>query len=273
MGIPLVGTAYILELGRRREGAPFTAERVTAALVGGVVGWLMNIVLHVDLIRLVVPKEPPHTLPQAVITALLIGALAGAITSLTGAAIDRAKAWKANPVVRLTLGAAGLGGVALTLATLAAPSAAVGPGGGSIAWVENTQPAALAVLAVALLRAAATTFAAAAGGCGGLFVPFLAVGDLGGRVFAASFGVPGDLAGSAGAASGIAGGYRLPFTAVALVLGQGGPHLATLTCLATVAVATFAGAGAASALDRLLGIGNAPIETSSYRSSIEKRAH
>ena len=39
MGIPLVGTAYILELGRRHH-APLNAERVTAALVGGFVGWL-----------------------------------------------------------------------------------------------------------------------------------------------------------------------------------------------------------------------------------------
>src|SRR5262249_15501789 len=59
MGIPLVGTAYILELGRRHH-APLNAERVTAALVGGFVGWLLNISLSVDLIRLVVPKEPPH---------------------------------------------------------------------------------------------------------------------------------------------------------------------------------------------------------------------
>src|SRR4051812_9140383 len=37
MGIPLVGTAYILELGRRHK-APLNVERVTAALVGGFVG-------------------------------------------------------------------------------------------------------------------------------------------------------------------------------------------------------------------------------------------
>ena len=55
----------------------------------------------------------------------------------------------------------------------------------------------------------------------------------------------------AGAAGGIAGGHRLPFTAVALVLGLGGPQSATLTCLATVGVATLAGVGAAMALDRV----------------------
>ena len=38
--------------------------------------------------------------------------------------------------------------------------------------------------------------------------------DLAGRVFAPSLEVPGDLAGAAGAAGGISGGYHLPFTAM-----------------------------------------------------------
>jgi chloride channel protein, CIC family len=63
--------------------------------------------------------------------------------------------------------------------------------------------------------------------------------------------VPADLAGAAGAASGLSGGYHLPITAVALVLGQGGNHLAMLTCLATVVVAAYAGAGTARLLDRI----------------------
>jgi H+/Cl- antiporter ClcA len=82
-------------------------------------------------------------------------------------------------------------------------------------------------------------------------VPFLAIGDIAGRAFAAAIGVPSDLAGAAGAAGGIAGGYRLPVTALALVVGLGGPETATLTCLATVLVATAAGVGAGLALDRI----------------------
>jgi H+/Cl- antiporter ClcA len=85
-----------------------------------------------------------------------------------------------------------------------------------------------------------------------VFVPFLAIGDLAGRVFAPALGLGHDLAGSSGAAAGIAGGYHLPLTAVAMVLGVGGPHLATLTCLATVVVAYFAGAAAERLLDRVL---------------------
>jgi H+/Cl- antiporter ClcA len=112
--------------------------------------------------------------------------------------------------------------------------------------VETTPATALTIFAVDILRAVATTSAAAAGGCGGLFVPFLAIGNLAGRVFAPSLQVPGDLAGAAGAAGGISGGYHLPFTAVAMVLGQGGNGLAMLTCLGTVVVAGLVGALVAS---------------------------
>ena len=259
MGIPLVGTAYILELGRRQK-APLDVERVTAAVVGGLVGWLLNIWLGVNLIRLVVPKEPPHSVYQAVITALLVGALSGSITALSGAAIYRAKAWKANPALRLAIGGMALGVSAILISMIAAPAAAIGPGGGAITWVESaTGAAALTVLAVDVLRAVATTASSAAGGCGGLFVPFLAIGDLAGRVFAPSLEIPSDLAGAAGAAGGISGGYHLPFTAVALVLSQGGPRLAALTCLATVVVAAFAGTGSAKLLDRILSLGHAAV--------------
>ena len=144
---------------------------------------------------------------------------------------------------------------AVLLSIIASPAAAIGPGSGAITWVESaTGTAALTVLAVDVLRVVATTASSAAGGCGGLFVPFLAIGDLGGRVFAPSLDIPSDLAGAAGAAGGISGGYHLPFTAAALVLSQGGPRLAVLTCLATVVVAAFAGTGSAKLLDRMLSL-------------------
>jgi len=254
MGIPLVGAAYILELERRHK-APLNLERVTAALVGGLVGWLLNIFLSVNLIRLVVPREPPHSIYQALITAVVIGVLSGSITSFSGAAIYKAKAWRASPIVRLELGGLVLAVAAIMISMIATPSAAIGPGSGAITWVESsTGAAALTVLTVDVLRAIATTASAAAGGCGGLFVPFLAIGDLAGRAFAPYLQIPSDLAGAAGAAGGISGGYHLPFTAIALVLSQGGPHLAVLTCLATVVVAAFAGTGSAKLLDRILSL-------------------
>ena len=250
MAIPLVGTAFMLELGRRRR-APLSAERVTAALIGGFIGWTINATFHLKLIRLIVPKEPPVSLVQAALTALFIGAASGAISSTTGVAVYRAKKWKASPLVRLAIGGATTVVAALALMRVAAPAAASGPGGGAIVWAESVNALPLTLLAICLLRAAATTAAVAAGGCGGVFVPFLAVGDLAGRVFAPSLGVGNDLAGAAGAAGGIAGGYRLPITAVAMEVGLGGPPKATLTCLAAIGIAYFAGLGAESALGKL----------------------
>jgi chloride channel protein, CIC family len=84
-----------------------------------------------------------------------------------------------------------------------------------------------------------------------VFILFLAVGDLAGRVFAPVFGVGNDLAGAAGAAGGIAGGYRLPLTAAVMVLGVGGPHRAMLTSLATLAVAFAAAKGIESSFEKL----------------------
>jgi len=156
--------------------------------------------------------------------------------------------------VRVAVGGAAIVATAIILAQIATPTAAVGPGGGAILWAENTPALPSTLLAVCALRACATTAAVAAGGCGGVFVPFLAVGDIAGRVFAPGLEVGSDLAGAAGAAGGIAGGYRLPITALVMVLSVGGPRLATLTCLATVGVAFAAGVGAEAMLSRLKGL-------------------
>jgi H+/Cl- antiporter ClcA len=240
MGIALVGTAYMLELERRHH-APLSAERVIAALIGGLVGWAINDSFGLDLIRLITPYVPPTDFLQAAKTAVFIGTISGVITALAGAAIYRAKKWRAAPHIRLALGGLAVAVTAIILVVIAAPAAAVGPGGGSIWWAENHVPVPWLLLSVAVLRAVATTAAAAAGGCGGVFVPFLAIGDIGGRVFAPRLDIGTDLAGAAGAAAGIAGGYRLPWSAVAMVLGLGGPRASTVTCCGTVLVAAVAG--------------------------------
>jgi H+/Cl- antiporter ClcA len=251
MGIPLVGTAFMLELGRRRR-VPLSPERVTAALVGGLVGWAINDAFNLNLIRLNIPEVGPVDLVNALATALVAGASAGAIASLTGTAIYKARGWQAVPTVRLCAGGLAVMAASIAIAMIATPSAAIGPGASTAAWAATSDAGVLTLLAVALLRAAATIAAVSAGGCGGMFVPFLAIGEIAGRAFVPAFGVPGDLAGSAGAAAGIAGGYRLPVTAALMVIGLGGPFSARATCLATVGVATIAGISAAFALDRLV---------------------
>lgn len=248
IGNPLVGATFVLELGRRRR-VPLSLPRVVAAVVGALVGWGLNRAFDLRLIRLNVPEIAPGGLLEAIVAALLVGVVTGTITSLTGSAIYRARGWQDPPVFKLLAGGFTVLVAALLIGAIATPTSAFGPGSDAAAWAETPGIGALTLLSVALLRAIATTAAVAAGGCGGIFVPFLAIGDIAGRAFAPAIGVPGDLAGAAGAAGGIAGGYRLPVTALALVVGLGGPETATLTCLATVLVATAAGTWAALALD------------------------
>ena len=254
IGIPLVGSFFMAELAARRQ-IPLSAPRAAAMLAGGLSGWAVHYAFQLDLIRLVVPRVPPGGFVAALQATLCIGVLAGALTALTGEAIYWARGWRDRPLMRLLIGGAALLVLALLIGALATPAAAFGPGGAAIVWAETTSPAPHRLLALALLRAAATTAAVLAGGCGGVFVPFLAIGDLSGRVFAAPFGIAADLAGAAGAAAGIAGGYRLPFTAMAMVLGVGGPEGAQLTSMATGLVAALSGlltARAANALSLLV---------------------
>lgn len=249
MGLPLVGLAFMLELGRR-NGAPVSLPRVLAATCGALVGAAVNDVLGLDLIRLVVPTIPPRDLLQALSTAALVGALSGAVCSATGAAIYRARSWSADPLPKLLAGGAVLLGCVMAIRVLASPEAAVGPGASAVTWAEGASASAWTLLAVAGLRALATTAAVGAGGCGGLFVPFLAIGDVCGRALAPGLGATGELAAAAGSAGAIAGGYRLPLTAVALAITVGGPTSSRLTCVAAIAFAAASGVLVAYLLDR-----------------------
>jgi H+/Cl- antiporter ClcA len=250
IGIPLVGSCFMFELAQRRQ-IPLTAPRAAAMLAGGLSGWGVNNALNLNLIRLVVPTASPPSVLVALEAMLFIGVLAGALTALTGEAIYWARGWRDRPLARLLLGGGMLLALMVLISTLASPAAAFGPGGAAIVWAETHPTSPLQLLALSFLRAAATTAAVLAGGCGGVFVPFLAIGDLSGRVFAEPFGLPADLAGAAGAAAGIAGGYRLPLTALAMVIGVGGPGAAQLTCMATVGVAVLTGVVAARAANAL----------------------
>ena len=249
MGLPLVGLAFMLELGRRSR-APLTLARVLAASTGALVGWGVNVVFNLNLIRLIVPAIVPGGLLRALATAALVGALSGAFGSVTGSAIYKARSWSADPVVKFLTGGVVLLVCVLVIGLLATPAAAIGPGASAVSWAETAKVSAWTLLAVVALRAAATTAAVMAGGCGGLFVPLLSIGDLAGRALAPVLGVSSDLAAAAGSAGSIAGGYRLPLTAIAMVLTVGGPMPARLTCVAAVGFATASGVAAAYLLDR-----------------------
>ena len=124
--------------------------------------------------------------------------------------------------MRLAVGGLAAACAALALAIIAEPAAAFGPGGGAILWAETNSALPSTLLAVSLLRAAITTADVAAGGCGGVFVPFLAIGDIAGRVFAPGFRRRQQSGRRRGRGGRHRGRLSLPLTATAMVLGVGG---------------------------------------------------
>ena len=224
---------------------------MTAAVAGGLVGWGINVAFDLDLIRLNVPDVAPENLLEAVGTALLVGAVAGTITSLTGAAIYRARGWQGTPIRRLVVGGVGVAVAATAIAAIADS-------------VRRRRPRQRRGCLGGHDRRCGIHVARRGAPARGRHHGRRRGGWVRRRLRAVprhrrhrgagvrpAFGLPSDLAGAAGAAGGIAGGYRLPFTAAALVLGFGAGYTASLTCLATVGVATLAGVGAALTLDRI----------------------
>ena len=185
-----------------------------------------------------VPKEPPVSLTQAAVTVIAIGGLSGAITSLAAAAVDRAKKWSASPLVRLALG--GLAAAAAAGALMIPRRAQSGLWARRWLHPVGGEPRCTAAHTVRRGTAAGCNHYCGRGSRW-LRRSVRAVPrdrrHRGSCLRTRAGGGGNDLAGAAGAAGGIAGGYRLPFTAVAMVLGVGGPRAATLTCLGVVLVA------------------------------------
>lgn len=252
MGLPIVAIVFMLELGHRNR-APLSPHRLLAAGIGATIGWAINAGFELNFIRLITPLTGPESFARAVGLAVLVGLVSGALSSAMGAGIYRARRWSSRPLVKVALGGLVLLACILVIRLLATPDAALGPGGGAISWAEGVQASMWVLLLVAVLRAVATTATVAAGGTGGLFVPLLAIGDLVGRALAPVVGAGATLAASAGAAGAIAGGYRLPLTAIALIVNLGGPPGAVITSIATVGVAVAASIFVGYLLD-LIGI-------------------
>ncbi len=170
------------------------------------------------------------------ITALIIGAPSGSITSISGAAIYRARGWQVYPIVRLALGGLALASAAIILSVIAAPSAAVGRVAGdhlgrkhSCFGVYRARGCSAPCGSHHIFRSGRRmrrTVRAIHGNrrsWGRVFAPSLEYRTI-------SLVRPVQRA----------GGYHLPLHRARIVLGQGGPKLAMLTCLATVAAAVFA---------------------------------
>ena len=242
-----MGLVFILELGRRSR-APISLPRMLAATCGARgLGDQHSAEARPD------QADRPHDTSEQPVAGPggrdPRGVVAGAVSSVTGAAIYQARGWQAGLVTKLLVGSAALLGCLLAVSMIATPRRPS----------DRGRRHHLGRVGAGLRRRAAARGdtpglrdhrGGDGRGCGGLFVPLLSIGDLCGRALAPGLGVSPDLAASAGAAGGVAGGYRLPLTACAMVLTVGGPLSGRLTCAATVLCAVGAAIPVSYLLDR-----------------------
>jgi CIC family chloride channel protein len=152
--------------------------------------------------------------------AAALGLLAG--VGARGAAwlLRRAKAIAASRSIAVRLPIVGVSLIAVFVATraLTHESLSIGSGYGAVAWALQPGHAVMTVLAIFLLRMAATTLAVGGGGVGGLFVPLVVQGALlGGFVGTLVHQPDPTFFPILGVAAFLGAGYRVPLAAVVFV--------------------------------------------------------
>jgi CIC family chloride channel protein len=152
--------------------------------------------------------------------AAAVGLLAGAGARGFSWLVLRAKARAAttHPAVRVVVAGGAIAGLIALSRALTGETLALGPGYRTIAWTFSPRHALAVVVAMAVVRGAATVAAVGGGGVGGLFVPLAIEGALVGRTVGGVVGHPGaPLYPLLGVAAFLGAGYRVPLAAVMFV--------------------------------------------------------
>jgi len=206
----------------------FSREEVKVLLVaGGATGvaaifkapatgalFAMEVPFQADLAR-----RPPlsfRDLAAAGCIGLLVGVGVRGFAALVRVAKERSA--QIHPVGRVVAAGAVIGALILVSEALTAETLALGPSYRTIAWTFEADHAIGVVLAMLVIRGAATVAAVGGGGVGGLFIPLATEGALLGRVVGGLVGMPeSTLFPVLGVAAFLGAGYRVPLAAVMFV--------------------------------------------------------
>lgn len=213
---PATGVVFALEVPYRQDLA---RHMLLPAMFAAASSYVTFVALNGTTPLLPVAGAPPFNLLDLGGAALL-GLMCGGAARLFARALVAAKAAVARfPVtVRLSGAAVFLAAIFAGGRGLSGRSLMIGPGYNAIEWSLEPRHAVMTVLAVFVLRAAATTVAVGAGGAGGLFVPLVVQGALLGSAMSIVFGDANTtLFPLLGVAAFLGAGYRVPLAAVMFV--------------------------------------------------------
>ncbi len=248
---PATGAVFALEVPYQDDLA---RRMLLPTLVAAATGYLGFVAIN-GVERLFPVAGQPAFDARDLLGAVALGIAAGILARLFADLLRRAKAVGAMRIhPGLVVAGAGLSLAALFVICRLATgeSLTVGPGYQTIDWALDPNRTTWLVLAVLLLRCAATLATVAGGGTGGLFIPLVVAGALTGRAVGGAFGaLDTNLFAVIGVAAFLGAGYRVPLAAVMFVAETTGrPGFIVPGLLAAVAAELVMGRSSVSAYQR-----------------------
>ncbi|MEX1009431.1 MAG: chloride channel protein [Acidimicrobiia bacterium] len=211
---PLTGIVFALEV-------PYTQDLARRALLPALVGASTSYLTFVALLgtgRIFEISGGAAFDLRDLLGGFAVGVLCGALARVGAWAIARAKHLAIPVAIRVA--GAGLALFALALVShqwFDAPLS-LGSGYEAIAWAQRHETALGLLVALFLVRFAATWFTVAGGGVGGLFIPLVTQGAIAGHVVQAVVHAPNPgLFPTVGIAAFLGAGYRTPLAGVSFV--------------------------------------------------------
>jgi chloride channel protein, CIC family len=212
---PATGAIFAIEVPFQEDLA---RRMLLPALIAAACGYLALVAINGTKPLFPVHGAPPFSFVDLVGAALL-GLLAGFGARLFATMIRHAKRLSGlgHPVVRVAVAGATIAALFAIGRGLTGESLVLTPGYGVVTWALAPDRAVALLLAVLVLRCAATGAAVAGGGVGGLFVPLVVAGALLGRACGAALGSQDSLFMVIGIAAFLGAGYRVPLAAIVFV--------------------------------------------------------
>ena len=214
---PATGVVFALEVPYRQDLA---RRMLLPAMFAAAASYVVFAAINGTNPLFPISGAPPFDL-RDLGGAALLGLACGGCARLFAIGLRSAKhvAVRAPAWLRLLVATISLVLVFVACRALTGESLVIGPGYNAIAWSLEPGHAIGTVLAIFLLRAAATTIAVGGGGVGGLFIPLVVQGAVMGSAMNLVVHAEGDMTlfPLLGVAAFLGAGYRVPLAAVVFV--------------------------------------------------------
>jgi len=240
---------FALEVPYRDD---FARRMLVPAGVAAAAGYLVFAAFTGTAPLFAVGGSPPFDLRDlggAVVLGVLCGLTARAFT--VALAVAKRVAAETNPWVRAVVGGGALSGLAAISFAVFSDGLTLGSGYDNLPWAFDPRRAVALVLALLVMRAAATLCTVGGGGAGGLFIPLVIEGALLGRAVGGLFRTSASASNFfplIGASAFLGAGYRVPLAGVVFAAeASGRPGFVVPGLIATIVAELFMGDASASA--------------------------